>query len=123
MRRINSALEEAGCELEAVLVPGKWNVADQPSRGVDLCAKNEEATRRVIREALTGKSRVLCDWGVKIGESREERERKVAGWRWAPGMEEEARLSEGFGEEDENEKRSASVVPQEGEPRRKKRTR
>ena len=24
VRRINSALEEAGCELEAVLVPGKW---------------------------------------------------------------------------------------------------
>ena len=121
VRRINRALDGAGCELEAVLVPGKWNVADQPSRGVDMCIKNEEATRRVIREALAGKSRVLCDWDGKLGESREDRERKVAGWRWAPGMEEEARLSEGFGE-DEKEKRSGSVEPREGEPGRKKRT-
>ena len=81
VQRINAALFEAGCDLEAVLVPGKWNVADQPSRGVDLCPENERHTRRMIQEALSGKSRVLCDWSRKLGESKEEKERKVWGYR------------------------------------------
>ena len=101
VQRINAALFEAGCDLEAVLVPGKWNVADQPSRGVDLCPENERHTRRMIQEALSGKSRVLCDWSRKLGESKEEKERKVWGWRWAPGMEDEALAADGLGEGDE----------------------
>ena len=104
VQRINAALFEAGCDLEAVLVPGKWNVADQPSRDADLCPENEQHTRRVIQEALSGRSRLLCDWSRKIGESKEERERKVWGWRWAPGMEEEARTTEGLGDGDEESK-------------------
>ena len=101
VRRINKALHEARCELEAVLVPGKWNVADQPSRGAAICPNNELATRRVMEEALAGKSRILCEWSTKLGETRVEKERKATGWRWGPGMEEEARISEGFGEEEE----------------------
>ena len=101
VRRINEALHKAGCDLEAVLVPGKWNVADQPSRGALLCPDNERHTRRVIQEALSGKSRLLCEWASKLGEGREEKERKVAGWRWAPGMEEEACATEGLGDGDE----------------------
>ena len=102
VRRINAALHEAGCDLEAVLVPGKWNVADQPTRKADLCPDNEKRTRRVIEEALTGRSRLLCDWSIKLGESKEEKERKVWGWRWAPGMEEEARATEGLGDVEED---------------------
>ena len=101
VKRINRALNESKCELEAVLVPGKWNVADQPSRGASLCRDNEKATRRVIGEALAGKSRMLCDWAGKLGETKQEKERKATGWRWGPGMEEEARMSEGFGDENE----------------------
>ena len=101
VRRINAALFEAGCELEAVLVPGKWNVADQPTRDADLSQENEQHTSRVIQEALSGSSRLLCDWSRKLGESREEKERKVWGWRWAPGMEEEARATEGLRDVDE----------------------
>ena len=102
VQRINAALHEAGCDLEAVLVPGKWNVADQPTRKADLCPDNEKRTRRVIEEALTGRSRLLCDWSIKLGESKEEKERKVWGWRWAPDMEEEARATEGLGDVEED---------------------
>ena len=119
VRRINAALNKGACELEAVLVPGKWNVADQPSRGVDLCPKNERSTRRVINEALSGMSRAeLCDWRTKLGESRDERARKIAGWRWGPGMEEEARLTEGFGDDDEPEE---SVEHRKSSPEPKRR--
>ena len=118
VRRINAALHQAGCDLEAVLVPGKWNVADQPSRGVDLCPENEKSTRRVIHEALSGKSRTeLSDWRAKLGEGRAERVKKMEGWRWAPGMEEEALMTEGFGED----VREESVERTRDEPRAKRR--